>query len=411
MSSSSGSCEPRVAMSPTRVEWMSVRDLATIEPIWRAVTERAKATYFQSWSWVGAWLRSLPMRHRIRLGVITDRGAPVGAFFLGLALKRRHGVILSMAKYVNETGDDVIDDLCLEYNSFVCQERPRPELRRILEQIPGRWDELYLSALDTARFPADAIADLLGPYRVEVRQQSPSYFVDLDAVRERGDYIPLVGHKTRAHLRRTYRVYEADGAITTEVATDLPTAMSIYRELVDLHQGHWTKLGFVGAFGTEYQRNFHERLVHERHASGEIQLLRVRVAGRTIGCIYGFVHDGTLYQYQTGMVYEEDSRDRRPGFLCNAEAIKYNARLGLHCYDFLGGTQTYKKQLATGERSLVWVRVQKPRLRFRLERGAKALRDTWRAQRADAPPSRVPPEATVQASPVGPPDGRDESDR
>jgi CelD/BcsL family acetyltransferase involved in cellulose biosynthesis len=368
-----------------RLEWMDARDLAAIEPTWRAVTSNARATYFQSWGWVGTWLRSLPERHRIQLGVIVDGGTPVGAFFLGSALQRRHGVILSLAKYVNETGDEAIDDLCLEYNSFVCAASARPEIRRILDQIPGPWDELYLSALDTARFPGDSLADVGRPYRVEVRQRAPSYFVDLDAVRARGDYIPLVGHKTRAHLRRTYRVYEAEGAITTEVAADQPAALSIYRELVELHQRHWTRYGFAGAFGTEYFRSFHERLIRERLATGEIQLLRVRVAGRTIGCIYGFVHERTLYQYQTGMAYEEDTRDRRPGFVCNAEAIKHNAQLGLHCYDFLGGTQAYKKQLSTGERSLVWIRVQKPRARFWLERAAKALRDTWRSRREGAP--------------------------
>ena len=226
-----------------RLEWMNARDLAAIEPIWRRVTASAQATYFQSWSWVEAWLRSLPKWQGIRLGVITEGGTPVGAFFLGSALKRRHGVILSMAKFVNETGDEVIDDLCLEYNSFVCAPTARLELRRILEQIPAPWDELYFSALDVARFPGDAFANLGSPYRVDVPRRAPSYFVDLDAVRARGDYIALVGHKTRAHLRRTYRAYEAEGAITTEVADDAPTALSIYRELVDLHQRHWKKRG------------------------------------------------------------------------------------------------------------------------------------------------------------------------
>jgi CelD/BcsL family acetyltransferase involved in cellulose biosynthesis len=383
-------------MGPVRLDWIDARDLATVEPIWRSVTARAQATYFQSWSWVENWLQSLPKGHRMRLGVIHDGGAPVGAFFLGSTLERRHAVILSLAKHVNETGTPAIDELCLEYNSFVCAASARPDLRRILEQIPGPWDELYLSALDSGRFPGDALADLGQPYRVEVLKSAPSYFVDLDAVRARGEYIPLVGHKTRAHLRRTYRVYESDGAITTEVASDLPTALDMYRELVDLHQSHWTKKGFAGAFGSVYFRNFHERLIRERLASGEIQLVRVRVAGRTIGCIYGFVYEGTLYQYQTGMTYEEDSRDRRPGFLCNAEAIRYNAQLGLHRYDFLGGTQGYKKQLATGEQSLAWVRIQKPRVRFWLERRAKTIRDAWRARRqAPAPPvSPAPSDST-----------------
>jgi hypothetical protein len=367
-----------------RIEWMDAHDLAAVEPVWRSLAARANATYFQSWGWVGTWLQSLPPRRRVRLGIVKDAEGPVGAFFLGSALRRRHGLLLSRARYVNETGDDVIDELCLEYNSLLCAPTVRPRLRQLLDQIPGSWDELYLSALDTSRFPGNALGEVVGPYCVQVRRTTPSYFVDLEAVRARGDYISLVGHKTRAHLRRTYRVYEADGPIVTEVATDLPSALSIYRELVELHQAHWMRRGMPGAFGTAYFRDFHERLLRERFGAGEIQLLRVRVAGRTVGCIYGFVHEGALYQYQTGMVYEEDRRDRRPGFLCNAEAIKHNAALGLRCYDFLGGTQEYKKQLSTGEHELAWVRVQKPRARFWLERRAIALRNAWRDRREQA---------------------------
>jgi CelD/BcsL family acetyltransferase involved in cellulose biosynthesis len=368
-----------------RLHWMDRRDIGAIEPVWRSVTERARSSYFQSWSWVGHWLRSLPPRHDVQLAVISDDRGPVGAFFVGSALEWRNGFVVSQAKYVNETGDPAIDDLCLEYNSFVCADDARLDLRRLLDEIPGAWDELYMSALDAERFPGDALASLNGRYRVEVRSRVPSCFVDLDAVRARGDYVSLLGQKTRAHLRRTYRAFQAEGPVSTEAASDLSSALSIYGELVELHQRHWNARGFPGAFSRPYFRNFHQRLVRERHASGEIQLLRVRVADRTVGCIYGFVHEGVLHHYQTGLAYDGDTRERRPGFLCNAEAITYCAKSGLKEYDFLGGGEPYKKMLSTGERSLVSIRVQKPRVRFWLERGFKSVRDAWRARRA-APP-------------------------
>ena len=123
-------------------------------------------------------------------------------------------------------------------------------------------------------------------------------------------------------------------------------------------------------------------MIRDREGTGEVQLFRVRVAGKTVGILYGFNYGGTFHLYQTGMAFHEDRRTRRPGYLCNAEAIKYYAAAGLRRYDFLAGKQPYKRQLSTGVRNLVSVRVQKVRLRFWIERNAKRIRDEWRVRRS-----------------------------
>ncbi len=360
--------------------------LATIEPLWRALCEQARPPYFLSWSWIETWLHSLPPEREMWLGVIRDaQGADViGALFAGRSSTRRQGLVKSRTLHLNETGDLTVDDLCIEFNALLCAPDARFTLKALLDELPGSWDELYLSGLDSERFPGNAVAEPAWPYRIELRKRTPSYHVDLAAVRAAGDYLSVLSSKTRAQVRRTYRAYETDGKIVCEVGDSLASCRSIYEELVALHQAHWMTRGFPGAFATDYFRRFHSDLIRRRHASGEIQLLRVRAGARTVGCLYAFVYDGTVYQYQTGMAYDEQTgRDRRPGFLCNAEAIAVNARSpALARYDFLGGTQEYKRQLSTGERQLVWARVQKPRLRFYLERGAKEARDRWRKWRA-----------------------------
>ncbi|HEY6178199.1 MAG TPA: GNAT family N-acetyltransferase, partial [Kofleriaceae bacterium] len=144
----------------------------------------------------------------------------------------------------------------------------------------------------------------------------------------------------------------------------------------------WAERGQAGAF-LPFVHRFHQRLIEQRFASGEIQLVRIRAGDATIGCLYNFVWLGEVAFYQSGLAYETDSK-LKPGLVCHALAIDHAARAGHRCYDFLGGDSRYKQSLATDARELVWLRLQKPRLRFALEDAARTLRDRVRARRAAA---------------------------
>ena len=215
------------------VEWIATDDRARVQSIWEALCAAAQPSYFQSWGWIRTWLASLPPRHGVRLCVIWTDGRPAGGFFLGSSWRRRNHVIVSATKHINATGDEEIDDLCAEFTSFLwAVEQPPPTLRTMLDRIPGLWDELYMMGLDAERFPGDALASPGWPYRLDVVGNVPSYFVDLDKVRAHGDYLALLGAKTRSQLRRTHRLYATDGEITVEAPTVATEQLVIYRELV-----------------------------------------------------------------------------------------------------------------------------------------------------------------------------------
>ena len=90
--------------------------------------------------------------------------------------------------------------------------------------------------------------------------------------------------------------------------------------------------------------------------------------------------------YQSGIAYEADNR-LKPGLVCHAHAVAYNAAAGHRIYDFLGGEARYKKSLSTDAahvRELTWSTIQRPRFRFALEARARLVR-AWRAP----PPQRT----------------------
>jgi CelD/BcsL family acetyltransferase involved in cellulose biosynthesis len=70
---------------------------------------------------------------------------------------------------------------------------------------------------------------------------------------------------------------------------------------------------------------------------------------------------------QTGFTIEEDN-NKRPGYMSHCLAMVLNAKQGLHHYDFMCGDADYKRALGNAEAPLVWLRLQKPRCKFAVEK-------------------------------------------
>jgi len=249
------------------------------------------------------------------------------------------------------------DELCVEHNGILGRGL---SLARLIELLPGGWDELFLPGVDR-----DTFRDLDVPpgYRVRVTGTSPSPFVDLAQVRARGDYLDLLSANTRAQIRRARRRI---GASALEIAGSLEDALAIYDELVALHTARWRARGEPGAFADPWFDRFHRRLIAQRFAHGEIQLARLRAGSTTIGCLYNLIAGGRVLFYQSGLAAFGDPV-LKPGLLCHAAAIAHGAAAGHAVYDLLGGSGRYKASLATGATELAWLCVQRARLRFALE--------------------------------------------
>jgi CelD/BcsL family acetyltransferase involved in cellulose biosynthesis len=242
----------------------------------------------------------------------------------------------------------------------------------LLAQLPGRWEELYLSGVDPRGTTGRLLDRVAAPYQVLIANRIPAPYVDLAAVAANGkDYLAALSANTRSQVRRCYKGYEARGPVTREVARDTAAALEIYDELVTLHQRWWRLRGESGAFANPWFHQFHRSLIERRFAAGELQLARVRSGESTVGCLYNFVWNGVVSFYQSGFRPEEDNR-LKPGFICHTEAIRHNLACGHAVYDFMASFDEYKLRMSTHQRELVWARVQKPRLKFTIERAMRA---------------------------------------
>ncbi len=327
-----------------------------VEATWRELEAKAQPSFFLTWGWIENWLASVPSADAPKLAIVSRGGAPAAAFFVGKKLRVRHRVLPSRSLFLNATGVPQLDELCIEHNAVLGEPLA---LASIMDLLPGDWDELFLPGV-----AADAFAAPGRDERVRIEKEVSSPYVDLARVRAAPQgYVSLLGSSTRAQLRRARRTL---GSIELEVAADLERAYAIYDELVALHQASWVARGQPGAFADRWFDAFHRRLIDKRFAHGEIQLARVSAGGETVGCLYNLVKNGRVLFYQSGLARFDDPHVK-PGYVCHAAAIERAAGDGHAIYDFLGGEARYKRQLATEEARLAWLRVQRPRARFAIE--------------------------------------------
>jgi CelD/BcsL family acetyltransferase involved in cellulose biosynthesis len=327
------------------------------ETIWRDLERAARPAYFLTWGWIENWLAMLPRDEAPALVMIREAGRIVGAFFLGRRRLLRHHLLPSRAAFLNATGLERRDELCIEHNGVLGR---GGSLASLVELLPDDWDELFLPGVDLEAFRE---LDVPHGYQVRIEHQVPSPFVDLARVRATGDYLALLSANTRSQIRRARRRV---GPCELEVAGAVGDALAIYGELTALHAASWRARGEPGAFADPWFDRFHRRLIARRFAHGEIQLARLRAGSTTIGCLYNLVAGGRVLFYQSGLAAFADPVVK-PGMLCHAAVIAHCAERGHGAYDLLGGHGRYKASLATDETRLAWLCVQRAHLRFALE--------------------------------------------
>jgi CelD/BcsL family acetyltransferase involved in cellulose biosynthesis len=364
---------------------MSVRlepidDPSALARTWRDLERRGRPSFFQSWAWIGCWLAHLPGEVEPRVLSVSAGGQVVGLAVLVARRTLRHGVVRAKGLYLNETGDPRIDPIGLEYNGILAEAGRAEAIHHgavawLASQVPD-WDELHLGGLtaEAARVLRQAAA-AAGLDRV-VRAEQRSDYVDLAKLRAgSSDLLAALSNNTRYQIRRALRLYEAQGPLLLRAATSAPEALEIFGELKLLHQRTWTARGRPGAFASRFFEDFHRDLVTTRFSAGNIQVLRVSVADQPIGCLYNLVHDGRVHAYQSGFSYDPDPH-LKPGLVCHYLAVQHNLAGGAGIYDFMAGDAQHKRSLGTDTATMLWLALQRRRVRFRLERRLRSLKES-----------------------------------
>lgn len=150
--------------------------VVTLEPVdvpealagrWLDLERRSDGSFFQSWGWIGCWLRHLPSGLTPRLLTVSSGSEVVGLGVLVACRETRHGLLRVHGLHLNETGDRLIDPISIEYNGVLADRSfgNASVIRRSLTWLAANedgWDELNLGGLnaETAKIWEKAAVDI-----------------------------------------------------------------------------------------------------------------------------------------------------------------------------------------------------------------------------------------------------------
>ncbi len=349
----------------------------TLRADWTALEERADASFFQSWGWIGCWLSALPAEFLPEVLRVRCDNRLVGLGLLHRSRQRRHAVIRSRIFNVSETGDPRFDGITVEHNGWLTDATMHDEVVRVslrwLTAEEPRWDELVVRGIEART--ADRYRGALPPtLTARLADDSPYYFVDLSAIRDaNNDYLSSLSRNSRYQVRRAIKGYSSSGPLTLRVARTPEEGNELFAALRRFHDTYWQARGEPGAFGDEFRRRFHRNLIDSRFAAGEIQLIEVSSPTQPVGYLYNFRFRGTVSNYQSGFNYSDDPK-LKPGLVTHALAIQHYLEGDESIYDFLMGQHRYKKSLSNSEGTMGKLVVQRPRVRFRIEDTLRRIR-------------------------------------
>ena len=367
---------PQVSSSThaLEVEVVPAADWKARKHVWAYLCEASPFTsFFLTVDWVDAWLEVFGDQLHPDILIFRSAESPVAICLLVSKCQSWRGVPLQRI-YLNTAGEPESDETCIEFNSVVClpgwEEAVADALSK--ELLRREWDEFVIPGCLPGPI-LDALCSSITGKRL-VHTIRPSPYVNLNSLRERGlTFEQVLGPATRARLRRSLRHYAEFGALTTELARDMPSALDALDELAALHQSAWAQRGRPGVFSSKAFVAFHRHLVREALPKGHIQLLTISAGRQRIGLLYNFVYRGKVYYYQSGLCYSDDKR-LSPGVVCFACAIKHCLENDFAEFDYLAGEQPYKQSLSTDTRTLDWVVFQRPTIKLHLINFLRGLR-------------------------------------
>jgi CelD/BcsL family acetyltransferase involved in cellulose biosynthesis len=264
------------------------------------------------------------------------------------------------------SGEPEAHEICSDYLGIVTE---RGEERRVCQRLAavacsgalGPWDELLMPALSGDELTLPLLCSELYARGIHVSCDASGESPYIPLPESWDAYLAALSSERRYLVRRSLRDFEhwAGDAARLEQASTPAELQRGYAILRALHAQRWSEQNRRGVFESSRFRAFHERVLPELLARGELELLWLCVREEPIAALYNIVFDDNVYFYQSGRKLDVPKRIR-PGLVLHAYAIRRAIAAGRKTYDFLAGGSRYKKELALASRPLIELRAARP---------------------------------------------------
>ena len=344
----------------------ALNDVAALRQEWLKLEGQADNSFFLSWHWLGAWLKT----YRPDVEVLR---AYSGDELVALALmvrtaETRFGILRSTVLRLHQTGKAEQDQIWIEYNGILTHPDHHHQVTgACLEFLTGSataWDELMIGAVGEDDATLMTVASRL---RRNDLWNAPCFGVDLRTIRDSGEqYIATLSRNTRYQIRRSLRKYEMVGEVSVDVADSVEQTIRFFDAAGQLHKQRWGTLPGQSGFANKEFVRFHHELIATGWPSRSVEICRLLVNSNPVAYFYNFIYRNRVYFYLSGIKFNRD-QSIKPGLLGHALCIQRYLEQGRDFYDFMGGGERYKASLGRQHAHLYKMVLQKNLYKLKLE--------------------------------------------
>jgi CelD/BcsL family acetyltransferase involved in cellulose biosynthesis len=350
--------ESDVTLAPHPSQWLRVdvvhdpAVLAGMRAEWDELLDSSSAGPFNAWEWLYPWCRRIAPDRRPLVFTARDRnGTLMGLLPLGFELRRVLGRLVGRLAFLGEThvGSDYLDVVARRGH----EEAVTRTFASALRETHGNWDVLDLTDLREDSLTVQVLRETFPDLQVRVTDRYLCPYETFTPGEPFEAFLKRTGRRDN-YLRRRKWLEKQEGYRIER--TDAPGALAgPMTDFFRLHAQRWAADGGSQGIKGKGVESFHRDATQLLAERGRLRLYTMKVGERAVASVYGLIHRDTFIYFQSG--YDPAWRGKSVGLVLVGETFKDAIEAGLHEYDFLRGTETYKSDWTTKQRRTVAVRV------------------------------------------------------
>ncbi len=343
------------------IELTTVEDLEPLQADWTTLEACTDCSYFQSWGWIGTWLKEVVSDMQPQVIRVWEREELVAIGILVNTSVTRRGILSSRKLFLNEA-PVANRNMVIEYNGLLLKRGHEEGVYKAaiyyLRYADANWDELCLGLLRKS-ITDTFINELHNEFYMTIEKQVSSWQFDSNHIEQgMAGIIGSLSRNRRYQINKALKLYREDGELVLTEANTAEQALEYFDGLKQLHTIRWQAKGKTGSFVNGLWEKFHCQLIKTRFSAGEIQLIKIETPKRKIGYVYSFLWRHRVYVLQTGFNIDLP-KTGQPGYISHIMGIQHNQKKGYKIYDLLSEDSGYKKILCNRSEELVTVSFQR----------------------------------------------------
>ncbi len=330
------------------------------------------ATTFSTPEWLLSWWRSFGQQQDIlAIGAFVDSSL-VGFAGLSLALASSGAIPLRILRLMGDGSQDS-DNLDLPVRPGFESDFAEA-LVDVLEKQKQRWDIGYFNLMPAQSPGVAAFRQVLERKGwLTFVTNSPASAIPLPDTWER--YLKQLSSNERAKVGPRSRRLEKKYSVRIRRCEDQQELETLLQILYELHRKSWQARGLPGTLHVPARRQFYADLARSLLQKNLLEFWVLELNGKVVAAQFGFRHGTTVFCLQEG--FDAEYASDSVGFVLRSQVIRDLISQGIRRYDFLGGTDEFKKRWGAEPCDYVNLSFARPR-----SKGAACLRSLDHARRA-----------------------------